>query len=181
MKHQLFMFAALSAVIAAPLASAADGTINFNGELVDQTCTVDVDGVVSPTAGTVTLPTISAGLLPAAGMTEGRTSFKIGLSNCVGAATNAAAFFDSGASVDPISGNLNNVGGTASNVQLQLFDIGNDTPIQAGFTNQLTSNSQYTIDGTGNTVMPYAVQYYATGAATPGTVVSSVTFNIDYQ
>ena len=32
-------------------------TINFNGELVNQTCTIAVDGGVTPAVATVTLPT----------------------------------------------------------------------------------------------------------------------------
>ena len=77
-------------------------------------------------------PTISTGLLTAAGQAEGRTGFNIQLSNCVGAAATAAAFFNSGATVDPITGNLNNMTGTATNVQLQLVDAQGGAVIQAG-------------------------------------------------
>lgn len=181
MKVQALTLAALFCATGAQFASAADGTINFNGELLSQTCTIAVDGVVSPTVATVTLPTISTSLLTTAGQAEGRTGFNIQLTNCVGAATTAAAFFNSGATVDPITGNLNNMTGTATNVQLQLVDAQGGAAIQAGNTNQRTQTTRNTIDGTGAANMPYAVQYLATGATTAGTVISSVTYNVDYQ
>jgi major type 1 subunit fimbrin (pilin) len=181
MNRKVLALAVLVAATGAQVANAADGTINFNGELVNQTCTIAVDGVVSPAIATVTLPTISTGLLTAAGQSEGRTGFNIQLSNCVGTATTAAAFFNAGSTVDPVSGNLNNMTGTATNVQLQLVDQQGGAVIKAGSTGQITSTTRNTIDGTGAANMPYAVQYFATGATTPGTVVSSVTYNVDYQ
>jgi major type 1 subunit fimbrin (pilin) len=181
MNRKALAIAVLVSASGVQFANAADGTINFNGELVNQTCTIAVDGVVSPAVATVTLPTISTGLLTAAGQVEGQTGFNIQLTNCVGTATTAAAFFNSGATVDPISGNLKNMTGSARNVQLQLVDQQSGTVIQAGNTNQITNTTRNTIDGTGAANMPYAVQYFATDATTPGTVVSSVTYNVDYQ
>ncbi|KHA72486.1 fimbrial protein [Pseudomonas fluorescens] len=181
MNRKALAIAVLVSASGVQFANAADGTINFNGELVNQTCTIAVDGVVSPAVATVTLPTISTGLLTAAGQVEGQTGFNIQLTNCVGTATTAAAFFNSGATVDPISGNLKNMTGSANNVQLQLVDQQGGAVIQAGNTNQIANTTRNTIDGTGAANMPYAVQYFATGATTPGTVVSSVTYNVDYQ
>ena len=181
MKIKALSLAALVCATGAQFANAADGTINFNGELVNQTCTIAVDGVVSPAVASVTLPTISTSLLTAAGQAEGRTGFNIQLSNCVGTAATAAAFFNSGATVDPITGNLNNMTGTATNVQLQLVDAQGGAVIQAGNTNQRTQTTRNTIDASGAANMPYAVQYFATGTTTAGTVVSSITYNVDYQ
>lgn len=181
MNRKILAIAVLVIATSSQLANAADGTINFNGELLNQTCTIAVDGAVSPAIATVTLPTISTGQLTAPGQVEGQIGFNIQLSNCVGTATTAAAFFSSGATVDPISGNLKNMTGTANNVQLQLVDQQSGAVIQAGNTNQITNTTRNTIDGTGVANMPYAVQYFATDATTPGTVVSSVTYNVDYQ
>lgn len=181
MNRKALAIAVLVAATGVQFANAADGTINFNGELRNQTCTIAVDGVVSPAVATVTLPTISTGLLTAPGQVEGQTGFNIQLTNCVGTATTAAAFFNSGATVDPISGNLKNMTGTATNVQLQLVDQQGGAVIQAGNTNQITNTTRNNIDGTGAANMPYAVQYFATGATNPGTVISSVTYNVDYQ
>lgn len=180
MKTKALTLAALVCASGAQFANAADGTINFNGELLSQTCTVSVGGVVSPAIATVTLPTISNSLLDVAGKAEGRTGFDVTLSGCTGTATTAAAFFNSGSTVDPATGNLNNTTGTATFVQLQLIDAVTGNVIQAGNTNQKTTTSRNTL-AAGGVRMDYAVQYFATGAATPGTVLSSVTYNIDYQ
>ncbi|MFP0195028.1 fimbrial protein [Pseudomonas sp. PHC1] len=180
MSRKSLSFAILLAATTIQVANASDGTINFNGELVTQTCTIAVDGVVTPTAATVTLPTVSTSVLSTSGEVAGQTGFNIQLSACTGAATTAAAFFEAGASVDPVSGNLNNMTGTASEVQLQLIDAANGSAIQAGNTNQITNTTRNTLVG-GAVNMPYAVQYFATAATTPGTVISSVTYSIDYQ
>ncbi|MBK5414366.1 fimbrial protein [Pseudomonas sp. TH31] len=181
MNRKAIALAVLVSATGVQFANAADGTINFNGELRNQTCTIAVDGVVTPAVATVTLPTISTGLLTTSGEVEGQTGFNIQLTNCVGTATTAAAFFNSGATVDPASGNLLNMTGTASHVQLQLVDQQGSAVIQAGNTNQKTKTTRNTIDATGAANMPYTVQYFATGTTTLGTVVSSVTYNVDYQ
>ncbi|MGL5470866.1 MAG: fimbrial protein [Shewanella sp.] len=168
---------AIAAALMGNAAQASDGSINFQGRVVDQTCTITVGGVVSPAVATVTLPTVSASLLDAAGKTTGRTDFEIELSSCSGAATTAAAFFEAGADVDPISGQLINRG-DATNVRLRLLD--GTTPISAGNTNQLSNTSRVSF-AAGNAVLPYAVEYLATGAAGAGTVQSTVTYSIDYQ
>lgn len=175
------VLAVLIAATAAPFAMAFDGTINFNGELKAQTCVINVNGSVSPTAATVVLPTVSTSALATAGQVTGQTGFNIQLSKCSGTAKTAAAFFESGSSVDPTSGNLKNTTGSATLVQLQLVDSANGKAIKAGDSAQVASTSRTSIDGSGNANLPYAVQYYANGATTAGTVVSSVTYSINYQ
>ncbi|MDM0004058.1 fimbrial protein [Variovorax sp. J22G73] len=174
------IFSILIAATAAQSAFAADGTINFAGEVKDQTCTVTVNGQVSPAVSTVTLPTVSSALLDTAGKTTGQTGFKIGLSACSGPATTASAFFESGATVDAITNNLRNTTGTARLVQLQLVDGANGNVIKAGDTSQVTATTATAITANSAT-LPYAVQYFATGKATAGTVLSSVTYSINYK
>ncbi|GAB1845668.1 fimbrial protein [Achromobacter xylosoxidans] len=183
MKKTIFAIAGISAAVLGQGAHAADGTINFVGKLEAQTCTIDVNGTVTPAVATVTLPTVSTGRLANAGETTGQTGFIIGLKNCTGPATSAAAFFESGATVDLPSGNLRTTTGTgaATNVQLQLVDASNGSVIRAGNVSQNTGTTKIALDATGNANLPYAVQYYATGATTAGTVNSSVTYSINYQ
>ncbi|GAB7536828.1 fimbrial protein [Burkholderia sp. 22PA0099] len=172
------------AIVAMPAAQAADGTINFNGQLVDQTCTIDVNGVVTPAVATVTLPTVTTGLLQTLGQTTGQTGFTVKLSQCVGPAKTASTFFENGPTVDLTTGNLKNTSvaaGAAKNVQLQLVDASNGSVIQAGNTNQVTGTTRVSLDASGSAVMPYGVQYYALGATTAGPVTSSVTFSVNYQ
>src|SRR5450830_368335 len=90
-RKTLFIAALVSAATAQFANAASDGSINFNGELVAQTCTIAVDGVVTPAIATVTLPTASTGNLVTPGEVAGQTGFNIQLSECVGTAKTAAA------------------------------------------------------------------------------------------
>lgn len=169
---------ALSA--AATAAHASDGRINFTGELTAQTCTVTVNEQTSPAEATVTLPKVSTGNLSAAGQVAAQTAFNISLSNCSPSTGSVAAFFEAGAAVDPVSGNLRNTG-TAGSVQLQLVDGQNGNAIKAGDSAQTTSTSRIPLQADGSALLPYGVRYYATGASTPGTVLGFVTYSINYQ
>lgn len=182
MKKTLLAIAAITAAVAGQSAHASDGTIKFEGKLIAQTCTIDVNGTVTPAVATVTLPTVSTGLLAISGNTTGQTGFMIGLKNCTGPAKNAAAFFESGSTVDLASGRLKTTAGTgtASNVQLQLVDGSNGSVIKAGNVSQHTGTTRVIL-ASGAADLPYAVQYYATGATTAGSVSSSVTYSINYQ
>ena len=160
--------------------AASTGTITFNGELTATTCDVIVDGQAAD--ATVTLPTIGTNQLTLAGQTAGSTNFNMALSSCAGTLTTASAFFEDGASVDAVNGRLNNMTGTATNVQLQLRD-GSSTSrdvIQVGNTNQV-ANTTYKDISSGSTTLPYAVEYYANGATTAGTVVTNVVYSVQYK
>lgn len=178
MKYTACALAMLVAATITSAAMAAEGTINFNGELKAETCQVSVGGGGN---STVTLPTLATSELAESGKVAGLTAFNIKLSNCSAALKTAAAFFQSGGSVDPSNGNLKN-SGSATNVQLQLVDATNGKPIKAGSGEQLTNTSRIALDGKSLSAdLPYAVQYVAQAATGPGTVVSSVTYNIDYK
>lgn len=177
MKSQARIFAVLLAAAATQSAFASDGTINFSGKLMDSTCVVTANGKVG---APVTLPTLSATVLNTATNVAGQTGFNIQLSACTGTTTTAAAFFETGPGVDPVTNNVINTG-TAQFVQLQLVDPKTGKAIKAGDVSQSTSTSRVTKNTAGDTILPYAVQYVATGKATGGTVVGSVTYSIDYQ
>ncbi|TSD76962.1 type 1 fimbrial protein [Pseudomonas sp. KBS0710] len=182
MNYKARVLAVLVAATATSAAMASDGTINFNGELKAETCQIAVNGAAGSAGSTVTLPTISTSQLTALGQVAAQTGFVIQLSKCSAALKTASAFFESGGSVDPASGNLKNLTGTATQTQLQLVDATNGQPIKAGDTSQVASTSRINIDSTTlSAELPYAVQYYAQAATTPGTVISNVTYSINYQ
>jgi major type 1 subunit fimbrin (pilin) len=182
MDYKARFLAVLVAATATSAAMASDGTINFNGELKAETCQVAVNGAAGSAGSTVTLPTISTASLAAQGQVAGQTGFSIQLSKCSAALKTASAFFEAGGSVDPASGNLKNLSGTATKAQLQLVDASNGKAIKAGDTGQVASTSRISIDTTTLSAdLPYAVQYYAQAATTPGTVISNVTYSINYQ
>lgn len=159
--------------------AASTGTITFNGELTATTCDANVDGQGAD--ATIVLPTVGTNQLTAAGDTAGSTGFNIALSNCAGTLQTASAFFEAGSSVDLPTGHLKNMTGDATNVSLQLLDkADNEAPIQAGNSNQ-TANTTYYDISSGSADLPYAVEYYADGATTAGTVVSDVVYSIQYK
>ncbi len=158
-------------------AMASSGTISFNGEITSNTCNVSVDGGTA--SETVLLPTVSESALDAPGKFAGRTSFSIGLSGCTGSLQTASAFFEAGAGVNG-DGRLVNTG-SATNVDLQLRDGSNaNAVIKAGSASQIT-DTEYVTLASGAATLPYSAEYYATDAAGAGTVVSSVTYNIQYK
>ncbi|MEX1843599.1 type 1 fimbrial protein [Enterobacter cloacae] len=166
----LIAFAATTPV----LANAADGTITFRGAVTANTCTVKInDGTAT---NTVTLPTVTAGQLAAAGNTAAPTEVRIGLSSCSTAVASARAFFEVGPNVTATTNNLKN-NGTAKNVEVQLLTPAN-TVIKIGDTSQRSAAGVTVTDGAA--VMKYSAQYYATGASEAGTVDTSVTYSIDY-
>ena len=179
---KLVLIASLTTVFGAisMTQAASTGTITFNGELTANTCDVVVDGQGAD--ATVVLPTEGTSLLNAATKTAGETGFVMALNNCSGSLQTASAFFETGASVDPVTGRLKNMSGTATNVSLQLVDASSASRaiIQAGNQNQV-SGTTYVDVSSGSASLPYAVRYYAEAPTTAGTVVSNVVYSIQYQ
>jgi major type 1 subunit fimbrin (pilin) len=158
------------------------GIITFNGELTATTCNVNVDG--QGTDATITLPTIGTSQLSAATQTAGRTGFVMALSDCAGTLPTASAFFEAGTSVEQTTGRLKNMTGTAGLVSLQLRDgsSASQAVIKAGDQSQRDATMYVPYSTTsGTATLPYAVEYYAEGETTAGTVASSVVYSIQYK
>jgi major type 1 subunit fimbrin (pilin) len=162
----------------------AVNTIEFTGEISSSTCEVSLSGGTG--VSSVTLPTVASDLLAAADDTAGRTEFSLSAKNCVLATgeTKVAAFFQGAetTNVDVATGYLNNTATAtpAKNVKLRISDGVTGTPIKVGDAGQVTSNTAATIVD-GNAVMPYLVEYIATGAATAGAVRGTVVYDLTYQ
>ncbi|WP_159867137.1 MULTISPECIES: fimbrial protein [unclassified Raoultella] len=181
-KHTLSALALVLSSAAATSAIAADGTITINGLITDTTCTITVDG--GKKDATVTLPTVSASSLFAAGATAGATPFNISLSGCSGTAISTArTYFEPGAYVDSQSGRLNidaGVADAATNVQVQLLNSARN-PIFAG-TSMANGQNDIPVDVSGGSgTLNYFAQYYATDASTAGTVTTQVDYTMVYE
>ncbi|MBF6647648.1 type 1 fimbrial protein [Methylobacter sp. BlB1] len=181
----------VSALTLPGLAQASDGTITFSGTLVSSTCTVVLNGGASGT-GTVTLPTVATTALANTGDTAGATHFTLDISACTavtGLTNNTVnAFFESGAGVDPATGNLINLtSGGAGNVVVQLFPENNlATQIKPGLTDQAKApDINLPLSGggggTGSGILNYVAQYYALDATTAGAYSSNVTYSLVYN
>ncbi|WP_016836372.1 fimbrial protein [Herbaspirillum lusitanum] len=180
------ILSSLLAVAAAPAVSqAADGTITFNGTITAQTCTIN-GGTPS---FAVNMPRVPTTALAAAGQTAGvvNDSIRITLTGCsqngASPAANGAvrAFFEGGPTVDATTRRLRNSTGTATNVQVGLINQ-DGTDVAVGAASQ---NTQYVplagAAGSGAATLVYGSKYVATGAATAGTVITSVQYSLDFQ
>jgi major type 1 subunit fimbrin (pilin) len=171
--------------LASTNSQAADGTISFLGTVSDSTCSIN--GVTSGSAAdvSVTLPTVPASSLAAQGAVAGTSSptdLTFALTGCTGTATKVVAGFENGPTVDQDTGYLTNQAGAgaASNVQVRLLNSSMlPIKITTGENNTLAGNSAKITDGAAN--LKYFAQYYATGAATAGTVNTSVQYTMQYQ
>lgn len=192
MKKNTHLFACAMLLGLMGSAYAQTGTISFTGTITGNTCNVIVDGQGSD--ATITLPSVGRTQLANAADTAGRTGFNMQLSGCTqaqgqGQPNTVSAFFEAGSSVDLGTGRLKNMSPTATaatNVQLQLLDgSGNYAAIDVGNSDQTTNTTYVDIDFTdtqnGIATMPYAVEYYATGATGAGTVTSQVVYSLQYQ
>ncbi|MDT3295786.1 fimbrial protein [Shewanella sp. SP2S2-6] len=169
----------LSALVLTALFGAnahANNTITFLGEVSDQTCEVAINGATANP--TVLLPTVSTADLAVAGSVAGETPFTLSVSGCTINATQALPIKTVfvGNSVTA-AGNLGNTG-TATNVSLQILDAVGGNAVD--LTGVATVDGLNVAAGDSTASHDFAVQYYAEGAATAGTVVSSVQYAISY-
>ncbi|WP_037383924.1 fimbrial protein [Serratia sp. DD3] len=169
------------AIIAAGLAlsasALANNTINFQGEVADQTCAININGNASTPL--ILLPTVSATDLDSSGKTAGLTPFTISLTGCTasGSVTAIKTVF--------VGNNLtaaNNMGNTgdASNVALRLVDPVTPT-VALDLTGQTGAPGLSLASGATTASHDFAVQYYAEGIAAPGSVFGSVQYAVSYQ
>lgn len=166
--------------------AAADGTINFSGQIVAQTCKINGAAFGTPTTlPTVTLPWVFAPVLATSGNVAGATNFSIAVTGCDPTVKKVQAQFSStGGTIDTATNNLKITTGTgnATNVQLQLLNGDDSSAILLGQTTAAAQNSHVVnLDASGAATMPYIVQYKSTGVATAGNVTSSVQFTMVYQ
>lgn len=173
MKKTLIALAATTAVACSFNASATDGTINFSGEISNQTCVIE--GNTGTTVKTVTLPRVAASSMATVGQQAGRKDFTLALTGCTG--SSALVRFEQGATVDAATGNLTNQAASGSNVQLQVLNANLD-PINL----QTNAGSLSTDITEKDATLQFYVQYIAANAAaTAGQVTSSVQFSMDYN
>jgi major type 1 subunit fimbrin (pilin) len=179
MKKQLL---ALSLAVAPLFAFAAGpNTINFQGEVSDQTCQVAVNG--NPANPTVLLPTVPATSLAGAGNTAGQTTFTVAVSDCMApvSTTQAINTVFVGNQVTA-AGNLGNTG-TATNVALQLLDpAAPSTPFDLSAAGGVAAPGLTLADGETSASHDFAVQYISEeGGATAGSVLGSVQYSVSYE
>ncbi|KWA15782.1 fimbrial protein [Burkholderia cepacia] len=169
----------VGAATVSQIASAADGTITFNGSVTAQTCTINGNGSGSNNFN-VALQSVSTSALTTAGQYANRTPFNIALTACTPASGNVHTYFEPGPTVDTATGNLILTAGGATNVEIGLLN-GDYTPIVLGAPDASQNSKSTAISAAGTATLKYYAQYVATGAATAGAATSSVMYSLIYQ
>ncbi|MFC3814984.1 fimbrial protein [Lysobacter sp. GCM10012299] len=169
--------------------AASNGTLNFEGAVTAVTCNVGVNGSGASDA-TVTLPTVPATTLDAAGKVAGRTFMRFGLldttcSDGTGGAIpdSVSIFFTANSDIDVATagiGRLRNTAvGGAQNVALQILgadlmpiNLYGDAVAQAAGANTVAAQQ--------GAVLNRYIEYYATGVSTAGSVRSIARYELNY-
>ncbi|MGG5288770.1 fimbrial protein [Pseudomonas shirazensis] len=147
--------------------------INFSGEVLAATCVIN--GGNNDLA--VSLHPVNASALSRAGQVAGNRPFQLRLSDCAPGISRVSTYFEPGPTISP-EGRLITDAGGADNVQLQLLNNAR-VPINLAGANG-SQNSQIVPIASGGAILQYSVNYYATGAATPGPVSSRVQYSLNY-
>lgn len=175
--------AALALAPAAQAVQSPNGTINFNGRIVANSCVITVTGGSASTAGgaatgNVTLPTVYTTDLSTTGSVAGTTPFSISLTGCDSSFTSAQTLWVPGSNLSATGGRLKNTGG--SNVDVQLLN-GSGTAMDLSQTTATAQGSQSANFSSGSATLNYSARYYASVAATAGAVNTSTQFTVIYQ
>jgi major type 1 subunit fimbrin (pilin) len=175
------MAASLAFAVSAPTAHAADGTINFTGEITGTTCTVASN--TGPGGQDVTLPTVSSSSLNGAiGNVNGLTAFQIKLTNCNPASGNVHAHWQP-TNIDASTGNVVlTAGSAATGVEIQLVNGQTMAPINAAQDDAAQGSGSFAIQPDGTAMLPYAAQYYSSATSVGvGPLSATVMYDLSYN
>ncbi|MGU3414165.1 fimbrial protein [Enterobacteriaceae bacterium C34A] len=170
---KLALITTLLSVSVFQAAHAADGVINFTGNITDAACVVDTSALAQPVdLGNVSVTAFSGGT----GTTAAAKRFNIVLKSCPASVTSASVRFDGVTNTQNPNILALSASQTASNVGVALYEQDNATPIAIG----MTSNNVALEEDVDNT-LTYFAKYMSTGTVGPGTANSSTAFTVVYQ
>lgn len=170
--NKISLISAILSLCVLQAANAADGTINFSGNITGTACVVDTSAITQP----VNLGTVSASALNGSGTTAAATRFNIVLTDCPESISSAKVRFDGVTNpINPSILALNN-NATASNVGVAIYEHNSTTLIPVG-----TPSASVTLLPDVSNTLTYIAKYMATGIAGAGTADSSTSFTVTYQ
>lgn len=184
MKLTLKTLVTLATAVALPCFAVAAPTVQFQGEVTDQTCDVNING---ETNSTILLPTVNTSELSAGGSTAGVTPFTITLSNCGEVAKGKTITTNFLGHNVTSAGVLNNTATMtpADNVGIQLLenDSKDATPIKLSGVTPSVSAMSFAADSTDTSIShTFGAQYYAIDkAATAGKVLAVAEYTVSYK
>jgi len=178
----LALTAAAGLSLLAPTAKASDGTINFSGEVLTQTC---APATGSGSGFTVTLePVTAVELTAAAGGAVKNKPFTISLKGCTPDSGLVAILFDSPTNLDETTHQLKPdvATGNATGVEIRLLNdnAGDNTQIMVGAEQETQNSLPVEIDSAGNATLSYQAAYVQVGSPTAGPVTAQAVYTIVY-
>ena len=162
------------------------GVLNLTAQTFYVTATTPTVSALSCTVSlptlTVTLPTVSTQTLTASGLTGGATNFTL-LLNCNGTGTGIYVTLTDATLVSNTSTLLSLTPlSTATNVKLQILNSSGSAVSYGPDSASIGALNQWFVgSSSAASNIPMVVQYYATGAATAGSVSALATFTLSYQ
>lgn len=162
----------LSLMFTAFAVNAADGTIQFTGNITNDSCTVDTTSAGTQTAS---LGTIAATSFGSSGEAAGSAPFQIVLTACPATVTSVAVRFDGNADATDARLLALDSGSSASAVGVGIYDdAGTIIPMHA-------DSKTYAVTTTGAT-MNFEGKYVSTGTTVgEGSANATTEFTIQYQ
>lgn len=172
MKKILLASAVVTALFSAST-FAADGTVNFNGEITDNACKVDIG---ANNTMTVNLGSVARTAFTAAGDHASATGFKLKLANCPKSVASAVVKFDGvGYDSDTSVLKLTQETGVATGVAVELSDV-SQTKLPL-----FTASASYPLTEGENTLQFYARYVAMTNSVTSGPANATSTFTLNYN
>jgi len=161
-----------SALTMGNMAQAADGNIEFTGDIVANSC--KVTGTSGVNVG-VDLGKVNVDALKTSGAYAAPTPFTIKLSDCASVNSASVTFDGTLDSVNHSLLKLSHTGNVAKNVAVGIYEADSSTLIPL-----LTKSAAKTvIDGAAD--LSFVAKYVATGKAEAGTANASATFTVKYN
>ncbi len=170
------LVSALCALFTLPQAMAADGQIDFKGQITGNTCNINGG---SPDFDVV-MPPVSAQALAQTGASAGRTPFTIRLTECLPDTGDVMTYFEPGPTVNPLTGRLlvDTGAGQATRLEVGLLNDNHQAmDVSKGIGDQ---NSQTVALVSGAADLNYFAEYVATGTVMPGQVNTRILYSIAY-
>jgi major type 1 subunit fimbrin (pilin) len=174
-KKMILVALATGAVLTAVNANAADGTVNFTGEIIDQACTVDIG---SNNTMTVDLGRVARTAFQNTGDESDSTKFTIKLINCPSTVTSAQVKFD-GANDSNNSDLLAITSGSAAAGGVAIKLMTADKSLLG--LNQANSYSYPLVTTADNNLDFYAAYKSTAASVSAGTANAVANFTVNYN
>jgi major type 1 subunit fimbrin (pilin) len=171
--NRLKALLAVGFMLGASSAYSADATLNFTGNILLPTCSVDT----SATQSSITLDTAKTTDFAAVGDTQNPVAFNVALKNC---APNTNVAMTVSGTIDTVGSVLKNTG-VAAQVGVQLLKAAKSGDTTGTPLSLNTSATQGTVDASGTMTIPMVARYYRLGTMTGNTVVATATVDFVYN